>query len=917
MRKILLFCAVLLSSAILSLIFSASIIRAKESQVPVELAKRAAISFAEDVFEKTVVGPSEIYYGLDNKPAVYVFPLSLKATTFPDEQQILNEVAEGEKTFDRGKELRDENLIKAGKQKMVGEGKYGMIMVSARYEMGPIIEYYKALPLHYTAREKAKEMAEKELGTKDIELKRYIFYSPFDIWFEFISSEKLIYVSPFTFKTFTKDQIFTVPPLEISKERSEKATQDWRRIERGEKLYPTLTRFRIPGVPDFDWSYGCSPSAAADILGYWQANGFPLLIDYYFWRWDLIEGEWDYIPNVQQQLAIAMHTDSTTGSTSISSICPGIEAVCNSPDWDNNYVFVCQDSGDNWSKLISEINAYRPVHWGLQNHPTYGNHAACAMGWGPPDSEWICIHDTWSTTPEEVVIDYDNWGGPRYVRIVDPRLFTEFDQFGETGNSKGVAWGDYDKDGDLDLAVTNDGQNKLYRNDGENHFTEFDQFGSYSYGLAWGDYDNDGDLDLAVANVGHNKLYRNNGDGSFQEAVTFSSNLYSSGIAWGDYNNDGFIDLAVANMDGQDELYRNNGDGSFTEFSEFNPYASSGIAWGDYDDDGDLDVATAGWGANGKLYRNNGDGTFSEALAFESGGCFGVAWGDYNNDGHLDIGFSGWSPFGILKVFKNNGDGTFSEIILNYDRNKGIAWGDFENDGDLDLAVGKHGETENKLYRNDGNDSFTGFDQFGPGPSEGIAWGDYDNDGDLDLAVAKSGQNKLYRNNRNGIDWIKVKVIGGKRGVGTQGSNRAGIGAKVKVYNQNKQQLLGYREISAGSGYCSMDALEAHLGVPPQGNTYHVEVYWPTSGITTDTLVTAPAVITVWEFCRGDANGDKVVNSVDITFLINYLFGGYSPPDPWMAGDANADGDVNVTDVVCLINYLYSGGSPPPPPTCP
>lgn len=846
MRQIPFFCIVGLSFVILSLIFFASPILAKEGQVPLELAKRAAASFGEDIFEKAIIGPSEIYYGLDNEPAVYVFPFSLKATTFPDNQQILNEVAEGEKTFNKGKALRDENLIKAGKQRMVGEGEYGMIMVSARYEVGPIIEYYKGLPLHYVAREKAKEVAETELGTKEVTLNRYIFYTPFDIWFEFVSSERVIYVSPFTFQAFREEEIFSVPPLKISKEQSEKTEREWVRIERGEKLYPTLTRFRIPGVPDFDWSYGCSPSAAADILGYWQANGFPLLIDYYFWRWDLIEGEWDYIPNVQQQLAIAMHTDSTTGSTSISSICPGIEAVCNSPDWGNDYVFVCQDSGDSWPKLIRAINAYRPVHWGLQNHPTYGNHGACAMGWGPPDSGWICIHDTWSTTPEEVVIDYDNWGGARYVRIVDPGLFTEFDRFGETGSSKGVAWGDYDKDGDLDLAVTNGEQNKLYRNDGENHFTEFDRFGSYSYGLAWGDYDNDGDLDLAVMHVGEHKLYVNNGNGSFTEVNAFGS-VFANGAAWGDYNNDGFIDLAVASMEGQDKLYRNEGDGSFTEFSEFSPTGTSGIAWGDYDDDGDLDVATAGpWGYAGCLHRNDG-ATFTHVYDFSAGGpC--VAWGDYDKDGDLDVVFSGdWFMAPVLRLFKNNGDSTFTEITLTYDRNHSMAWGDFDNDGDLDLAVGKPNATPNKLYRNDGNDSFTGLDQFGSGPVNGIAWGDYDNDGDLDLAVAKSSQNKLYRNNRNGIDWIKVKVIGGKRGVGTQGSNRAGIGAKVKIYDQSKQQLLGYREISAGSGYCSMDALEGHFGVPPQGDTYHVEVYWPTSGITTDTLVTAPAVLTVHE----------------------------------------------------------------------
>jgi hypothetical protein len=291
------------------------------------------VSFGEGIFERTVFGPAAIYYGLDSEPAVYVFPLCLRAAVFPDEQQILSEVAKGRKIFSKGEEVQDYDLMKAGKQIMVGEGDYGMIMVSARYEMGPIIEYYKGLPLHYTATERAMEVAQSRLGTTDIELTRYIFYSPFDVWFEFISPQELIYVSPFTFRTFAADKIFTVQPLEISSQQSDKAQLEWSEIERGRKLYPGLDQHRISGVPDFDWSYGCSPTAAADILGHWDASGFPLLIDYYFSRWDPLEYEWDYLPNVQKELAIAMQTDSTTGSTMIYNICPGIQAVCNDPGW--------------------------------------------------------------------------------------------------------------------------------------------------------------------------------------------------------------------------------------------------------------------------------------------------------------------------------------------------------------------------------------------------------------------------------------------------------------------------------------------------------------------------------------------------------------------------------------------------------
>jgi len=508
-------------------------IKTQGSQVPFELAEKVAFSFSRDIFENAVFGPSERYYGLDNKPAVYVFALNLKGESFPNEHEILNKVAEGRKVFDRGRELHDEELTKAGKRMMVGEDEYGMIMVSARYEMGPIIEYYKGLPLHYTAREKAKGVAEKELGTKEIRLNRVIFYTPFDIWFEFVSSEEVIYVSPFTFQAFRKEEIFSVPPLEISKEESEKAEQEWLRIERGEKLYPTLDQFRISGVPDFDWSYGCSPTASADVLGYWDARGYPLLIDYYFWRWDALEGEWDYVPNVQQQLAIAMNTDTTTGGTYLTNIVTGTQAVCSDPYWENNYNFIVENVDDNLSRLLCELKLLHPTHWCLDGHPTYGWHSVCAMGWGPPDTTWICIHDTWSSTPTEVVIEYD-WGGGgcHVIPIVPPSSFTEFDRFSPDGTVT-MAWGDYDDDGYQDIAVSSvDPYSGIYRNNHNGTFTKTITLSGV--GFAWGDYDNDGDLDLAASKCYElgNKLFINNGDGTFTETEQFGSCWSGYDIEW-------------------------------------------------------------------------------------------------------------------------------------------------------------------------------------------------------------------------------------------------------------------------------------------------------------------------------------------------------------------------------------------------
>jgi hypothetical protein len=168
------------------------------------------------------------------------------------------------------------------------------------------------------------------------------------------------------------------------------------------------------------------------------------------------------------------------------------------------------------------------------------------------------------------------------------------------GNTYSGAWGDYDKDGFIDLVAANGApslsENEfLYRNDGTGTFTKIIGTsvvtnGGISFAAAWGDYDNDGYIDLFIPNLGQqNFLYRNTGNGAFTKMAggnIVNDIANSVACGWGDYDNDGFLDLFVANRGGQkSSLYHNHQDGTFTRIitgSLVNDLGSSeGCAWGD------------------------------------------------------------------------------------------------------------------------------------------------------------------------------------------------------------------------------------------------------------------------------------------------------------------------------------------------
>ena len=205
--------------------------------------------------------------------------------------------------------------------------------------------------------------------------------------------------------------------------------------------------------------------------------------------------------------------------------------------------------------------------------------------------------------------------------------------------SLGVAFADYDNDGDSDLYIANDSNpNILFRNNGNGKFTNTNvtEYRSHTgdtrsgMGIAWGDYDNDSDFDLVVNNWQDENsiLYRNNGDGTFTD-VSAAVGIFAVTVGktcWGteffDYDNDGYLDLFIAcghidpgpdeNPGQSDILLRNNRDGTFTDvstntgISALSPKVSRSLACGDYDDDGDIDVFIGNNGDTPYLLRNEG-----------------------------------------------------------------------------------------------------------------------------------------------------------------------------------------------------------------------------------------------------------------------------------------------------------------------
>jgi enediyne biosynthesis protein E4 len=492
----------------------------------------------------------------------------------------------------------------------------------------------------------------------------------------------------------------------------------------------------------------------------------------------------------------------------------------------------------------------------------------------------------------------------------------------------GVAFFDFDNDGDQDLLFINStswpwrasadnvqATAGLYRNDGTGGFEDVTRGSGldvsfYGTGVAVGDYDNDGLVDVFITALANNRLFHNEGQGHFRDVTAASgvqahTNHWSTSAAWIDVDNDGDLDLFICNyvqwsreIDLEVDyrlvgigraygppmnfpgsfpvLYRNDGSGRFTDISERagiqirNPATgvpmakSMALAPVDVNGDNFIDLVVANDTVQNFLFTNQQNGSFHEigarsGIAFDvygqTRGAMGIDAARFRNDSALGIAIGNFAnePNALYVsqqdsvIFADEaiteGVGPASRLLLKF----GLFFFDYDLDGRLDvLTANGHLEEEiNKIQRsqqyrqpaqlfwNRGASSTMSFinvppqkcgdDLFKPIVGRGSAFADIDADGDLDLVMTQvAGAPLLLRNEQKlGHNWLRLKLVGTR-------SNRDAIGAWIRV-RVDRQTLS--RQVMPTRSYLSQSELPVTVGLGKAAKVDALEILWPTGAI--------------------------------------------------------------------------------------
>jgi len=364
-----------------------------------------------------------------------------------------------------------------------------------------------------------------------------------------------------------------------------------------------------------------------------------------------------------------------------------------------------------------------------------------------------------------------------------------------TGNKpSAVVVADFNGDGKLDLAVTNENDNTvsvlLTKPDGSFAPKVDYPVGNTPLQLVSADFNGDGKIDLAVVNSKDNtiSILLGVGDGTFGKQVTYPTGTLPVAITAADFNGDKHIDLAIANQtDGTVSVLFGNGDGSFISQTSAVVAGATPFSITSADMNGDakpdLLLLSGTISKNATLYllTNKGNGTFNSGSSLLTDAMGGMAVGDINHDGNQDIAVT-LSTSNSVSILLGNGTGSFQTHSL-----------------DVTSSLGA--------------------------PPQTIVMGDFNQDGNLDLVVEDlQGSPMLLRNpGLPGRHWASFELAGTK-------SNRLAIGARLKIVSGGMTQT---EEIHSGGSYLSQNDLHVHFGLGTAAKIESVEIRWPSGAVET------------------------------------------------------------------------------------
>jgi enediyne biosynthesis protein E4 len=428
----------------------------------------------------------------------------------------------------------------------------------------------------------------------------------------------------------------------------------------------------------------------------------------------------------------------------------------------------------------------------------------------------------------------------------------------------GAAVGDYNNDGRPDLIVSCFGGVVLYRNNGDGTFTDvtkatgLDKDVGWATGVAFGDYDGDGNSDLFVAHYVDLDL----------------SDLPSFGSKKTCQYHDVAVQCGPRGLKGfPDTLYHNNGDGTFSEVAkqagvdDSNRFFGLGAVWSDFDNDGKLDLFVANDGEPNYLYRNLGNGRFHD-VALDAGvsvseegveqANMGLALGDYLHTGRISILISHFSDE-YATLYRNDGGLSFTDVSHAAGIAKAtkpfVGWGDafldLDNSGWLDIIMvnghvypqvdntktGTAYREPKLVFQNRRDGTFTDVSaQTGPAVivpqvSRGLAVGDLFNTGRLDIVVENlTGAPMILEAKSNPLHhWVSFELEGSP-------VDRLALNARIRVTTGKVQQL---GEVRSGGSYLSQNDLRLHFGLGDAARIDKVEVLWSNGNVQVFQDVTA------------------------------------------------------------------------------